>query len=307
MIEPVTKLIQITAPSDLERNTLRLDTADGRFSLADRLQKDIDDWCAQAFDDGPRSHLGASIIGGMCDRHTWYTWRWFKHKVFSGRMQRLFQDGHWYEERYIQMLEGIGCTVSQVNEQGTQHRIYAVQGHFGGSLDGKLLLPDRYGPAVQTTFLSEFKTANHKLFTALTHLEEDKEQHWAQMCVYGVKMQIRYGIYFVVNKNDADLKVFVVELDWALGQRLIDKGEWIIKSPTPPPRISNNPSDWRCKMCDHHGVCMMGERPDVNCRSCQHSEPIDEKQWRCRLWNATIPSKEAIIAACPSHQFIQTD
>jgi hypothetical protein len=307
MIEPVTKLVTISAPPALELSQLRLDTADGRFQLGDRLQKDIDDWCAQAFDGGPRSHLGASIIAGECERHVWYTWRWVKHKIFTGRMQRLFQDGHWYEERFIQMLTGIGCSISQVTEDGAQHRIYAVQGHFGGSLDGMMKLPERYGPAVQTTFLSEFKTANHKLFTQLTHLEEDKEQHWGQMCVYAVKKQIRYGIYFVVNKNDGDLKVFVVELDWELGQRLIDKGARIISSPTAPPRITNNPSDYRCKMCDHHGVCMLGQPKDKNCRSCRHASPIDEKQWHCAKWNATIPSKEALLAGCDAHEHIETD
>jgi hypothetical protein len=304
MIDKELKLVQIAPPSPQEIECLRLDTADGRFQLADRLLHDIDTWCAEQFDDGPRNHLGASVIGGKCDRATWYSWRWFHHKKHSGQMQRLFQDGHWYEERFIQMLRGIGCNVTQVSEDGPQHRIWAVEGHFGGSLDGQATLPARYGPVANNVFLTEFKTSNHKNFVSLNHLQEDKEVHWGQMCVYGVKKKIRYGIYFVVNKNDADMKIFVVELDWELGQHLIDKGERIIFSTQPPPRVSNNPSNYLCKMCDHHSVCMMGARPDVNCRSCRHSEPVDEKQWHCRQWNAIIPSREAMLAGCQAYEAI---
>lgn len=270
------------------------------MSLAEQLQKDIDEWCSKAFDDGPRSHLGASIIGRECERHLWYTWRWIKHKIFSGRMQRLFQDGHWYEDRIIEILRGIGCTVSQVGEDGNQHRIYAVQGHFGGSSDGKVTLPARYGQF--PVFLTEFKTINANGFVKFHDVKNDKSEHWDQMCVYGVRLVIQYAIYFLVGKNDADLIIEVVELDWEHGERLISKGQRIIYMQEPPPRITNNPSDYRCKQCDHHGVCFMGVVPDVNCRSCRHSSPIDNKAWTCRRWNATIPSKQAMLEACPGYE-----
>lgn len=299
MIQPITKLVTIKPVTDQQRSLFVLDTADGRFQLAERLEADIDEWCKQAFDDGPRTHLGASIIGGECDRHIWYTWRWFKHKVFSGRMQRLFQDGHRYEDRLIEMLRGIGCNVSQVNETGEQHHIYACEGHFGGSTDGGMILPPSYG--INFPFLAEFKTINTANFAKVHDVQNDKPQHWAQMCVYGVKLGLRYAVYFLVNKNDGDLKIEVVELDWALGQRLIDKGQWIILSPVPPAKLSENPSDWRCKMCDHHGVCHMKQTPDVNCRTCRYAQPIDNKQWHCNMWQCVIPSKEAMIEACSSH------
>lgn len=300
MIQPITKLVTIAPPTDHQRSLFQLDTADGRWLLAERLQNDIETWCKQAFDDGPRTHLGASVIGAECDRQTWYSWRWFKHKLFSGRMQRLFQDGHWYEERFIEMLRGIGCNVSQVNEAGEQHRIYACEGHFGGSTDGGMMLPPSYG--LNFPFLAEFKTINDKNFAKVHDVQNDKPQHWGQMCVYGVKLGLRFAVYFLVNKNDASLKIEVVELDWNHGNMLIQKGQWIITSPVPPPRISDNPSDWRCKMCDYHALCQLKTvQPDVNCRTCKHSQAIDNKEWRCNLWQQVIPSKEAMLAGCSSH------
>ena len=124
MIKPVEKLVQITPAPEHESSHYRLETADGRCTLADRLMSDINEWCEKAFDDGPREHLGASVIGSECNRHLWLSWRWIKHKIHHGRMQRLWQDGHWYEERFIEMLRGIGCRVEQVGEDGKQQRIY---------------------------------------------------------------------------------------------------------------------------------------------------------------------------------------
>jgi hypothetical protein len=301
LIQPITKLVTIS-PIPQTELPYRLDSADGRFLLADRIHKDIDEWCQQAFDDGPRTHLGASIIGHECVRYCWYTFRWFKHKIFSGRMQRLFQDGHWYEDRLIQMLRGIGFTVEQVNEKGEQIRIYAVSGHFGGSSDGSATLPERYG--LPDRFLMEFKTANKKWFADFHDVAHSKPQHWTQMCVYGLKRQIRYGIYFLVGKDNADLKIEVVELDWELAQRELNKGEWVILSSVAPARLSNDPSNWKCKMCDYHGVCHMSVKPDVNCRTCRHSQPVDDAGWRCNRWNIAIPGKEQALLACSSHEML---
>ena len=306
MIQPITKLVTISPLLDHEQQRLRLDTVDGRFSIAEQLQKDIDEWCKQAFDDGPRTHLGASIIGNECDRATWYTFRWFKHKIHSARMYRLFQDGHWYEERFIEMLRGIGCQVHQVTEDGEQHHIYAVQGHFGGSTDGAATLPERYGLiATLGEFLLEFKTINTSGFSSFHDVQHSKPQHWGQMCVYGVKRGLRYAIYIIVNKNDSDMYIEVAELDWELGNRLIQKGEHIIYSTFAPPKLSQNPSDYRCKMCDYHKLCQMREvAPDVNCRSCKHSSPIDNKEWYCNQWNSVIPSKQAMIKGCQAYELL---
>lgn len=309
MIEPITKLVTISDPPESQKGFFVLETADGRHQLAERILADIDVWCREVFDDGPRSHLGASIIGSECDRHLWYTWRWFKHEKFNGRMLRLFQDGHWYEERFVEMLRGIGFTVAQVTDNGEQRRIYAVEGHFGGSCDGTATMPQRYGEMVSkyAPFLLEFKTINTAGFTKFHDVKESKPQHWAQMCTYGVKLGIRYCLYFLVNKNDADLHIEVVELDWDHGNRLISKGEWIIRSTVPPPRLSDNPSDYRCKMCNHHSVCHMRILPDVNCRSCLNSIPVSNAQWYCNVWQSVIPSKEAMIQGCQAYKVLTTE
>src|SRR6267142_163472 len=53
-----------------------LDSAEGRDELANQIEADIDKWCQLQYEDGPRSHLGASIIGHECERYIWFSFHW---------------------------------------------------------------------------------------------------------------------------------------------------------------------------------------------------------------------------------------
>ena len=173
----------------LELNTSEapdLSIAGTRQLIAKQILADIDDYCAEIYNDGHRNHLGASLIGDDCARKLYYSFRWAKHEKFSGRMQRLFNRGHREEERFVDWLRGIGFQVWEVTPEGNQHRIKAVQGHFGGSLDGVGVTPDKY--KINEPLLLEFKT--NGTGSAFTKLKEKgvavaKPQHFAQMSVYG--------------------------------------------------------------------------------------------------------------------------
>src|SRR3954469_10381472 len=146
MLNNELKSVQLSPIAEDKRLHFRLDTVAGRDELAEQIQTDIDEWCQKQYDDGPRSHLGASIIGHKCERYLWFSFHWMYYQVFSGRMQRLFQRGHLEEERVIQWLRGIGFTIKQVAvQENSQERIVFAEGHGGGSLDGTAQLPTRYG------------------------------------------------------------------------------------------------------------------------------------------------------------------
>jgi len=116
-----------------------------RNKLSKRLLADIDTYCRTAFNDGHRTHLGASLINRECSRYLWYVFRWVYNKEFDGRMQRLFQRGHREEEFMLKMLEGIGCNVSPVDYEApnvlhynTVTGLYHYETTFKG--DGKVIV-----------------------------------------------------------------------------------------------------------------------------------------------------------------------
>lgn len=276
------------------------------MQVAKRISDDIDAYCENAYDDGHRKHLGASLIGHECKRYLFYVFRWTMHKKFSGRMQRLFNRGHREEDRFIEWLKGIGCEVWSHQENGDQFRVSACGGHFGGSLDGIVKLPTSYG--IDEPVLAEFKTnGTGAAFNALcsTGMAKNKPQHYAQTSTYGSRQEYRFKwcLYLNINKNDDSIHVELVKLDWNLGEQMVLKAEQIIIAQEPPPRLSNNPTFKTCAYCDFKPICHEGKPVEINCRSCTNASPRDNKEWFCSVHSAIIPD-EVIKVGCPQHKSI---
>ena len=230
--------------------------------------------------DGFRSHLGASLIGKACERALWYDFRWTTKARFEGRVLRLFETGNREEERLVRNLRRTGATVLEVDpETGRQFRVQAHGGHFGGSLDGVAI---HLLEAPKAWHVLEFKTHSNKSFTDLVakKVRESKPQHFAQMQIYMHLMGMNRAMYLAVNKDTDDLYVQRVEADVAYTEQLLEKARRIIFAPTPLPRISEEPSWYQCRLCDHADVCHGTRAAEINCRTCLHSTPV-EGGWHC--------------------------
>lgn len=272
--------------------------------LSKAIKDDIEEWCRVTYDDGHRTHLGASQIGHECDRYLYNVFHWVKKEQFSGRMQRLFQRGHLEEPRFITYLRGIDFNIALIDEQD---KVYAVNGHFGGSLDGqgKGRPPQQYidlFPQLANLpgFLLEFKTNGtgggfDKLLKQGVAVA--KEVHYDQMCVYGYGWGYEYAIYLNTNKNDDDLHVEVVRLDFDRAKSRIARADKVINSPKPPDKIASTEAYVTCKYCNFMPVCHRGELPEKNCRSCEFSQPIADKKWFCHRWKDNLPT-EVIAVGC---------
>lgn len=303
-----------TAKSTDGKQAVDLDSPGVAKALAKRIKEDIDHYCATEYDDGPRRHLGASLIGHECKRYLWYVFRWCLHEKHDGRQQRLFNRGHREEARFIEWLEGIGVQVwfedrnSPPDAEGNypQYRISGVNGHFGGSLDGIAKLPERYG--IDEPVLLEFKT--NGTGAGFNKLGSDgmpvaKPQHFAQTSTYGFKYGFRYVLYLNINKNDDDLHIEVTKLDHKLGAQMEIKAEQIITAEKPPARLSDNPTFHKCGYCAMKGICHEKKAPERNCRSCSFAVPVENAEWFCSLpaHNANIP-REFIPQGCGEYKAI---
>lgn len=288
-----------------ERMAVDLTVPGVRKHIAAQILADIDAYCVKAYDDGHRKHLGASLIGHDCARHLYYVFRWAKKEVFTGRMQRLFNRGHREEARFVEWLRGVGFEVWDVNEDGSQFRVKAVRGHYGGSLDGINKPPARY--RIGEPMLCEFKTSGTG--ASFTKLKEQgvalaKPRHFAQMSTYGKFYGFRFALYMCINKNDDDLHIEIVELDWRLAEDLVRKAEDIITARVPPAKLAENEAFYECKYCAFVGICHRGEAPERSCRSCQHSEAVEGGEWYCHVHNGVIPS-DFITKTCDGYTAIR--
>ena len=252
--------------------------------------------------DGFRSHLGASLIGKECERALWYDFRWTTRAKFPGRVLRLFETGHLAEARLVQNLRRTGATVLEVDpETGRQFRVQAHGGHFGGSLDGVAL---NLLEAPKTWHVLEFKTHSAKSFADLLakHVRQSKPQHFAQMQIYMSLTGLTRALYVAVNKDNDDLYIERVEIDAAFSTRLLEKAQRVIFAATPLPRISEDPSWYQCRLCDHADVCHGKQAAEINCRTCLHATPIDGG-WHCARYNKSLTDVDQ-RTACERHLYL---
>jgi len=252
-----------------------------------------------------RSHLGASVIGKECERELWYSFRWCTKPSFSGRMLRLFDTGKREEERLINDLRRIGVEVHERDlESGRQFSFSDFGGHFAGSIDAAAL---GILEAPAAWHLVECKTANTKRYDLLARhgVKSAAFEHFCQMQVYMLYFGFDRALYLACCKDDDRLYAERIHADPAFATALKEKARRIIAAASPPTRISEDSSWWKCKCCDHRATCQEEKPPEVHCRSCLHSTPVIDGDggWRCEKHNQLL-SKIEQERSCSDHLYI---
>ena len=251
-----------------------------------------------------RVYLGASQLGEECERKLWYSFRWSSLIHFEPRMYRLFQRGHNEEHQINAYLRDAGVDVYEVDQEtGEQFGFKFADGHGGGHMDSALNnLPD-----LKEWHVGEYKTSGDKPFKTLVAkgVQAAKPVHYAQMQIYMHLSGMRFAAYIVVNKNDDDIYFERVEYEQGEAERLIAKAEYIVQADTPPGKLSEDPSFWKCRFCDYKELCHYDAVPLMNCRTCAHStaETDGDGRWSCvkHKWDLNIKQQRT---GCEDHRYI---
>ena len=262
--------------------------------------KEIYAWYEQRKEEH-REHLGASQIGHQCDRYLWYVFRWVNLPSFNGRLLRVFSTGKREESRVYDELRGIGVEL-HTDDGGKQIECRDASGHFGGSIDG---IGRGFPEGPKSWAILEIKTHSAKSYhdVASKGVEKSKPQHYAQMQVYMGLMDVDRALYFAVNKDTDEIYVEWVHFNKADFDALQTRATYIIARNTPPAKLSADPANWVCKMCDFYKTCHHGGWPEANCRTCSHSTPVDGGQWTCGLHYKTLTAADQ-RKGCADHVFI---
>ena len=255
--------------------------------------------------DDRRPHLGASQLGNDCERALWLGFRWATRAQHTGRLLRLFETGELEEARLIANLRRIGVTVLDLDPAtGRQWRVEALAGHLAGSMDGTAI---GLIEAPKTWHLLEFKTHNAKSFKGLEKgVQHSKPSHYDQMQLYMHLSGLTRALYLAKNKDTDELYQERIHYDEAAAIRLVEKARRIIFAARAPVRISEDPASYLCRFCDHLDLCHGREKlPEMSCRTCLHSTPLEGGGWHCARWNMELSVDEQ-KAGCP-HQLFHPD
>ena len=258
---------------------------------------------------GPRGHLGCSQIGQSCARALWYSFHWSLTIEHEGRLLRLFQFGHDFEETVHKLFRSVGCRTQAVDDDtGRQFQCHFLGGHFSGSSDGTI---EGLIEAPGTRHLLEIKTSADKPFKDLQKkgVEASKPVHYFQMQIYMHAFKLTRAYYIAFNKNTHEFYSERVKYDKDIAASILEKAEMIIESKEPPGKLSERPDWFECKWCDYKNICHHEEIPEVNCRTCLHSTPVvdesTEAKWHCNFHKGDIPL-DFQRKGCDKHLFNPT-
>jgi len=252
-----------------------------------------------------RPHMGASLIGGECDRYIWFNFRWALPPKFEGRILRLFKRGFVSEVELNTELRGIGLRVEDIDPAtGKQFRFELMNGHFAGSCDGMV---HGLAESPAKVHILEQKTANDRQYKALDKdgVRTAKWQHYVQMQIYMKMFHCKRALYLCVNKNDERIYDERIEYDPAVADLFINRAKNLITAAIPPQTLADGAT---CKYCDYRCICHGVQVPAANCRTCVHSTPqieLGQVPWLCEKFKMAISLRgQQTGGQCPGHMLM---
>jgi len=113
-------------------------------------------------------------------------------------------------------------------------------------------------------YVLDIKSMNSMVFRNLT---EPKSENVDQLQLYLHYFKIEKGILLYVNKDNLELKEFVVSYDSQRAKSLLEGLSSLkekIDADILPARIDGYPSDWQCRYCQFKEICDKGDAQDMS-------------------------------------------
>ena len=174
----------------------------------------------------PRDYLGASRLGVSCNRALQFEYSETpkdEGQNFSGKILRIFQAGHVFEELAIKWLRDAGFELVTNKPNGDQFGFSVVGGKIRGHIDGVITsAPNELN--LKFPMLWECKSFNNKSFndTVKKGLAISKPIYAAQIAIYQAYMESSIDgisknptLFTAINKDTAELYFELIKFDQA--------------------------------------------------------------------------------------------
>lgn len=203
-----------------------------------------------------RHYLGASGIGSECLRRVQYDWQ--VDSTHPARTKRIFARGHAFEEITVKAMGLAGFRI----ERDTPATSFSTANDtFKGHADG-IILAGPLIPGLRYRCLWEHKALGSSGWKKLEKdgLRKAYPQYFDQCQLYMAYLGLdeNPALFTAVNSDNCEILHLTVEFDAAAAQAASDRAVSVIRATQAGellPRITDKPTDWRCKMCSHKERC----------------------------------------------------
>jgi hypothetical protein len=216
-----------------------------------------------------RDYLGASRLGVSCNRALQFEYTKTpkdKNQNFSGKILRIFQAGHVFEELAIKWLRDAGFELITNKANSEQFGFSVANGKIKGHIDGVITsAPNELN--LKFPMLWECKSLNNKSWndTVKKGLVISKPIYAAQIAIYQAYMESSIpdisrnpALFTAINKDTAELYFELIPFDKSFAQSLSDKAVKILTATEAGellPRISSDSSYFECRFCPWQERC----------------------------------------------------
>jgi hypothetical protein len=210
---------------------------------------------AEPHEENVRQYLGASAIGSECLRRIQFDW--LCTPELMSRTRDIFRRGHLLEELSRQHFIRGGFTFAPAERV----RFSAVAGLFRGHADG-ILIGGPALPGVGYPCVWEHKALNDRNWRAIERegLEKSFAHYVAQVALYQAYLgaTTHPAIFTALNANTCERVHLLLPFDAERAQAASDRAVRVIEATRVGellPRLTDDRSDWRCRMCSHLARC----------------------------------------------------
>lgn len=189
---------------------------------------------------------------GKCQRATFFKFKKAPRKEMEPRILRMFDHGDYIHQLIMKALIGtraihvVSAEVSMPPREMISGRADAIL-----SVNNEL-------------YVLDIKSMNSMVFRNLT---APKEENLYQLQLYLHYFKIKKGILLYVDKDQQELKEFIVDYDEELCKRLIDDFENLkskIEENIIPPVLPDYPNNWQCSYCPFREICDRAGKEEIN-------------------------------------------
>lgn len=215
------------------------------------LKELIDKFYLDRQKDREQRHFYITDVG-RCPRSIFFKFKNVPRAEMEARVLRMFDHGDSIHQLIMKPLlstKDVHVVASEVNIPPQE----LVSGRSDAIIsDGK------------TLYVLDIKSMNSMVFK---NLEAPKEENVDQIQLYLHYFKISKGILLYVNKDNQELKEFLVEYNPALAKKLLSGLSDLktkIDSNIIPPRNPGYPDDWQCQYCQFKEICSMTGGGEMN-------------------------------------------
>ncbi len=214
------------------------------------LKEIIDRYYLDREKDKDRTHFYITDAG-KCPRSVFFKFKNAPKKALDPNILRIFDHGDHIHQLIMRALFGaqdIEVVCSEID--------IPPQKIISGRADA--IISDR-----KRHYVLDIKSSNGFAFKGL---KEPKPENVYQIQLYLHYFGISKGILLYVNKNNQDLREFVVDYDPNMAKTLLASLEALqrkIKAGLIPARLANYPKDRQCRYCQFREICSIADEGEM--------------------------------------------